>query len=137
MAKKIKVILDTNLWISFLITKNLSQLDEILFENKARLVFSEELLEEFLAVIKRPKLSKFFTNIDIEKLLEVIQEYSDFIEVKSKVKKCRDPKDDFLLSLGEDSKANFLITGDKDLLELKTHKKMKILTIKEFLNLEI
>lgn len=75
MAKKIKVILDTNLWISFLITKNLSQLDEVLFENKARLVFSEELLEEFLAVIKRPKLSKFFTNNDIEKLLEVIQEY--------------------------------------------------------------
>ncbi len=89
MAKhQIKIILDANLWISFLITKNYTQLDEIIFTKNAKLIFSLELLEEFLDVIKRPKFRRFFSNKDIEELLESIQEYSDFIEVKSKIEIC-------------------------------------------------
>lgn len=56
----LKVIIDTNLWISFLISKNYAQLDEIIFSKKCVLVFSKELLEEFLEVIKRPKFRRFF-----------------------------------------------------------------------------
>ena len=56
-----RVILDTNLWISFLITKNFSQLDELLSNNNCILIFSDELLEEFLIVTKRPKFKKFFS----------------------------------------------------------------------------
>ena len=46
--------------------------------------------------------------------------------VKSKIELCRDSKDDFLLSLAMDSKADYLITGDNDLLDLKTIGKTKI-----------
>jgi len=131
--KSLKVILDTNLWISFLITQNYSQLDEILFEKKCILIFSEELLEEFLTVIKRPKFRKFFSPEDTENLIETIQEYAEFVEVKSKVSVCRDEKDNFLLSLSKDSKADFLITGDKDLLDLNDFESTKIVMIADFL----
>lgn len=47
---------------------------------------------------------------------------------------CRDEKDNFLLALAKDSGADYLITGDKDLLILKTIEKTKILTIVDFLN---
>jgi len=77
MAKKTaKVILDTNLWISFLISKNYTQLDNILFVQKATLIFSQELLEEFLDVVKRPKFRRFFPIENTEELLEIIQDYS-------------------------------------------------------------
>ena len=131
-TKSKKVIIDTNLWISFLITKNYNQLDKIIFERKCTLVFSDELLEEFLTVTKRPKFRRFFTQEDTENLIETIQEFADFFDVVSNVNVCRDIKDNFLLSLSKDSKANFLITGDNDLLELKSFESTKIITISDF-----
>lgn len=132
--KDARVILDTNLWISFLITNNYTQLDEILFSRNCILIFSAEFLEEFLTVVKRPKFRRFFSQDDIELLIETIQEYAIFIEVTSKVEVCRDSKDDFLLSLSKDSKADFLITGDKDLLVLEKFESTRILTITDFIN---
>ena len=128
-----RIIIDTNLWISFLITKDYTKLDEILFAKKAVLVFSQELLDEFLEVAKRPKFRRFFSAEDIETLLETIEEYAIFVEVKSVVDICRDPKDNFLLALSKDGKANILLSGDKDLLTLGKFGKTKILTISELL----
>ena len=60
--KKLQVILDTNLWISFLITKTLSKLDKHLQQGKMQLVFSEESFTEFLEVANRLKFKKYFTH---------------------------------------------------------------------------
>lgn len=60
-------------------------------------------------------------------------EVAEWVEVKTITKLCRDAKDDFLLSLAIDGKADFLITGDSDLLELNQLKKTKIITIADFL----
>ncbi|KMQ70265.1 putative toxin-antitoxin system toxin component, PIN family [Chryseobacterium koreense] len=132
-SKSQRIILDTNLWISFLISKNYAQLDEIIFERKCTLIFSEELLNEFLEVIKRPKLRRFFSQEDTENLIETIEEYAEFIDVSSNVEICRDEKDNFLLSLSKDSNADFLLTGDQDLLVLEKFEKTNILKISQFL----
>ncbi len=131
--KYLKIIIDTNLWISFLITKSYNRIDDLIIDKKIRIVFSEELLSEFIEVIQRPELAKYFTKNDLEELLELFDFYGGFIEVKSRIKQCRDPKDNFLLSLAIDSKADYLLTGDNDLLEIKEIGKTKILTITEFL----
>ncbi len=129
-----RIIIDTNLWISFLITKNFTRLDEIIFSKKCVLIFSQELLEEFLTVAKRPKFRRFFSSSDIEEILETIQEYAEFIEVTSKTEVCKDPKDNFLLSLSMDGNADFLLTGDNDLLILIKFRKTSIITISDFLD---
>ena len=128
-----RIIIDTNLWISFLITKNFTRLDKIIFSKKCVLIFSQELLEEFLTVAKRPKFRRFFSSSDIEEILETIQEYAEFIEVTSKTEVCKDPKDNFLLSLSIDGNADFLLTGDSDLLILTKFRKTLIITISDFL----
>jgi putative PIN family toxin of toxin-antitoxin system len=134
MQNKIsRIIVDTNLWISFLITKDFTKLDEIIFSKQSILVFSQELLNEFIEVAKRPKFRRFFSQKDIEELLETIDEYADFIKVYVEVEVCRDPKDNFLLSLSIDGNVDFLITGDKDLLDLKKFGETSILTISDFL----
>lgn len=134
MQNKIsRIIIDTNLWISFLITRDFTKLDEIIFSKHGVLVFSQELLDEFLAVAKRPKFRRFFSASDIVDLLETLDEYADFVKVQTKVSLCRDPKDNFLLSLSVDGNADFLLTGDKDLLDLKKFGETTIITISDFL----
>jgi len=132
--KHYRIILDTNLWISFLITKNYSKLDNILFSGNSTLVFSQELLYEFIDVVKRPKLQKYFSQTDIEDILKTIEEYGEFIKTSTNITVCRDPKDNFLLSLAVDGHADYLLTGDTALLELKKIEKTKIITISEFLS---
>jgi putative PIN family toxin of toxin-antitoxin system len=131
MQQKSRIIIDTNLWISFLLTKDFQKLDATI--NNITLLFSDELLEEFIAVAKRPKFKNYFSQQDLISLLAVVNEHAVFINVNSDVAECRDEKDNFLLSLAKDGKADYLLTGDKDLLDIKRLGKTKIITISEFL----
>ena len=97
------------------------------------MVFSNELIEEFVDVVNRPKFKRYFSKKDIEKLLEYFDQFGEIVKVTSDIKVCRDGKDNFLLNLSIDSKANFLITGDNDLLILKKIEKTKILTFTDFI----
>ena len=56
--------------------------------------------------------------------------------MESKINECRDPKDNFLLSLSVDGKADFLVTGDSDLLVLEKIEKTKIVSWTEFISKE-
>lgn len=131
--KPIRVIIDTNLWISFIISKRFDVLDSIIQSNKIRLLFSIELIEEIQATIEKPKLKKYFESNAIEEMLVAFEPRIDLIPVKSNIKVCRDSKDDFLLALSKDGKANFLITGDKDLLSIARFRKTDIVTFKQFI----
>ncbi len=130
-----KIILDTNLWISFLISNNLNSLDHFLREGKITIVFSNALLKEFIEVASRPKFKKYFTKKDIENLLAYFDNYGVLIAVNSNVNFCRDEKDNFLLDLAIDSTADYLITGDNDLLDLKLVEETQILTYTKFMEL--
>lgn len=133
MSKKSRVILDTNLWISFLISNNFNKLDKILNSKHCSILFSQELLNEFIEVSKRPKLIKYFSQSELEAILETIGEFAEFIDVKSQIKFFNDSKDDFLLSLAIDVHADYLITGDKELLEVKEYGETEIISIADFL----
>ncbi|MEO0518633.1 MAG: putative toxin-antitoxin system toxin component, PIN family [Cyanobacteria bacterium P01_A01_bin.116] len=132
-SSPIKVIIDTNLWISFLIGKQLSSLKPLLIEGKVQPVFSQQLLDELVRVTQRPKLQKYFAPQKVADLIEFLTAIGHLIDAQSVVTACRDPKDNYLLALAKDSRANFLITGDQDLLVLKTFEKTVIVTYKDFL----
>ncbi len=133
-AKTLRLVIDTNLWVSFLITRNYHKLDKIIVNHQAQLLFSKELLAEFIDVVNRPKLKKYFSKKDVEILLHSLEKNLHLIEVSSTVKLCRDPKDNFLLALAKDGKADYLITGDNDLLVLKKIGTTRIISITEFLS---
>ncbi len=133
MPKNDRIIIDTNLWISFLLSKDYSKLDKLFSNNDLVLLFSPELLEEFVEVARRPKFKKYFAVADLNSLLSEIHLKAEFLEVTSEINLCRDPKDDFLLSLSQDGNATHLITGDNDLLEIKVFGKTLILTIADYL----
>jgi uncharacterized protein len=133
-SKTLKLIIDTNLWISFIISNKQNLLDTLLFTEKATLLFSAELIAEIEQTIIKPKLKKYFEKNALDKMLLAFEPFIDFIEVESIITICRDPKDNFLLALAKDGKADFLLTGDKDLLGLKKFGNTKIKTITAFIN---
>ena len=130
---KDRVVIDTNLWISFLISKDYSRLDKILSDKLIILLYSQQLIDEFIEVALRPKIKKYFSDEDLQALLISMSDRAVFIDISSTVNICRDPKDNFLLALAKDGKASHLLTGDKDILILKTFGKTKILTITDYL----
>lgn len=67
-------------------------------------------------------------------MLSTFEPFIDLMEVKSIVTVCRDPKDNFLLALSKDGKADYLLTGDKDLLDLIKFGKTQIKTITAFID---
>jgi len=131
--RKLRIILDTNLWIIFILTKDYSKLDQILDSKSAVLLFSAELLDEFLEVVRRPKFRKYFSQEDLLGLLNQIETHAEIIRVNSIVKECRDSKDDFLLALAIDGNATHLITGDLDLFSMKKFKNTEIVTMGVFM----
>lgn len=129
VMKNKKVILDTNLWISFLISKDFSFLDNYVQKRVVKLIFSEELLDEFYVVVQRPSLKKYFSKKDLDYLFEIIGQYAVIQNISSNLHLCRDEKDNFLLNLAIDSNSDFLVTGDKDLLVLGNINQTEIVTI--------
>ena len=131
---KDRIIVDTNLWISFLLTRDFSNLDKLFADQSITLLFSQELLDEFIEVARRPKFKKYFSLSDLQDMLQELSLRAEFIAVTSTVDACRDSKDNFLLSLAVDGKATHLITGDKDLLDIGNFEVTKIITIATYLS---
>jgi putative PIN family toxin of toxin-antitoxin system len=133
-ARKNRIIIDTNLWISFLLSRNFPKLDQIILDKSTILLFSDELLEEFIDVAVRPKFRKFFSTEDLLILLNHIENNCEFVKIVSEISICRDSKDNFLLALAKDGHATYLITGDKDLTSIGKFEDTKIISIAEFLD---
>ena len=79
--------------------------------------------------------ARLFSKKDIENLIDFFLESGSLIIIQSDVNLCRDEKDNFLLNLALDGKADYLVTGDHDLLELKNIGEIRIISISDFLNI--
>lgn len=102
-SKPIKVIIDTNLWISFLIGKQFGSLKPLLVEGMIQPVLSQQIFEEITLVTQRPKLQKYFSSEKVSELIVFLKAIGLLIEIQSTVSLCRDAKDNFLLALAKDS----------------------------------
>ncbi|MDR0833377.1 MAG: putative toxin-antitoxin system toxin component, PIN family [Candidatus Symbiothrix sp.] len=130
-----KVIIDTNLWVSFLIGHNLSALKSWCKNEQLSIYICKELVSEFLDVVSRPKITKYITAQDIFDTLKLMECcVSKLIQIQA-VSPVRDAKDLYLLSLADTVSADYIITGDKDLLILEQHNQTQIVTRSEFMQI--
>ncbi|MEX2597801.1 MAG: putative toxin-antitoxin system toxin component, PIN family [Salibacteraceae bacterium] len=128
----VKVIFDTNVWISFLIGKRLSKLKQYIADGTIIIVTTEQLLIEIKTVTGREKLKKYFPKESVDDLMALLETIAENVSIQPTHFLNRDPKDNFLLDLIDFSKADYLVTGDKDLLEHNPFKTAKVLTPAEF-----
>ena len=130
-----KVLFDTNLWISFMIGKRLATLADVLCRNDVHVYMSEQLLEEVQTVIARPKFNAIISaesRLAFQDMVDNVCYWTPItIQAKSPI---RDIKDLFILSMAESVPVDFIVSGDKDLTELRSHAGIPILSYSEFLN---
>lgn len=141
--KKQSVVVDTNIFISALIipqskpAKIITHIKQNMFD----LVISHPLLQELEDVLKRSKYEKRYhiSKNTTQKLISYIRQNSRIVEQLNKPKiEIRDIKDTTILATAIDGKADFLITGDNDLLMLKDApaiSPLKIITVDNFIKL--
>ena len=131
-TNNIRVIVDTNIWISSLIGRQLKSLRELLSYPTIELVVTDRLIQEVLLVARRPKFAKYFHSEDVDQLQKWMMQNMTNVPLGKIPARCRDPKDDYLLELAIQSKAIYLVSGDSDLLEMETIGECRIMTVKQF-----
>lgn len=130
---KIRVVVDTNLWISSLIGRRLAGLRKFFENSTFELVSTTALVEEISVVALRDKFRKYFEVCEAMELLSWMQENTLSVEIEGNIPvRCRDPKDDYLLELAVQAKAIYLVSGDSDLLELENIGDCRIMTVAQF-----
>lgn len=128
----IKIVVDTNLWISFLIGKRLSTLKNSILKGNVELYLSDELYQEIIKVLDYPRIKKSVSLGEFFELINLFGRKIHRIIPDCIIKDCRDPRDNFLLELALSAKADYLVTGDADLLELNPYRGIQILSAADF-----
>jgi len=129
-----RVVLDTNVLVSALLFKGrLARLVELWRKGAIVPVISRETFAEFRTVLCYPKFA--LTADEIQAIIEEeILPFFEVVEVKEKVEGvCRDPYDDMFLAVAVTAHAAWIVTGDKDLLELGGYGAASIVTPQEFI----
>ncbi len=130
----LRVVVDVNVLISFLIGKRLGGFVAALRRSDFVLLVSPTLLTELLDVAARPRFRKHFPVEFAHQLVVALAEAGESVEVRStgQATLSRDPKDDYLLLMAKKGKADVLITGDDDLLSLKRYGGTRIVSARDF-----
>jgi putative PIN family toxin of toxin-antitoxin system len=129
-----RVVVDTNILVSFAIrpSQDFEKLFDYLAAHGTALV-SEETIAELFAVLSR---ETFRSYIPQESAIDYVEWYagiSESVAVNEHVAACRDPRDDKFLSLAIAGKADCIISGDSDLLDMVAYSGIPIYRATEFL----
>ena len=128
-------MIDTNVLASSILIKKSSS-DFVL--KKARslgiLLFSEATFQELQTTLSRSKFDRYVSLQVRSEFIFRLRLESELVDIVERVDLCRDEKDNKFLEVAINGKAEYLITGDNDLLVLRPFQDVKIMTINEFLD---
>ena len=127
----IKVVLDTNILVSAFITgkgKEWNILQKCV-SKEFQLFLSKEILEEFVEVMSEHRFG--YSINQVEKMEMMLVEVSHIVYPQTKVSEVLDdPDDNKILECALESKAEYILTGDKHLLKIKNYKGINYLALK-------
>ncbi|PZO42643.1 MAG: putative toxin-antitoxin system toxin component, PIN family [Pseudanabaena frigida] len=132
-----KVVLDTNIWVSAIIWGGIP--DEIIILQQRNLLtigMSEKLLNELERTFNKKKIQPKLEvlNLTSSSAISLVKESVVLYPIEELfVPELRDPDDNIVLATAIAAKANVIITGDQDLLVLEEYQEIKIMTAKDFL----
>jgi putative PIN family toxin of toxin-antitoxin system len=132
--KKEVYILDTNIWISFLLSKKYDTLVKIILENNFEVVTCKNLVTEFEQVLQRKKFKKYIRKNEINEAVKIHLKLCTFIHIELKANELTDRKDNYLLDLYRAAHASIIVTGDKQLNTQASKLGFKVITLVQFEN---
>lgn len=133
-----KVVLDTNIFVSAFIVKNGNPAQILRFIDKIELITSREILEETEEVLNRKHIKKKYrlTDKQIKEYIVALQQ-SCILTKPTYIERVikDDPDDDIVLAMAKQTKANYIVSGDPHLTKLKAYEHISILTPVQFLKI--
>jgi len=123
-----RVILDTNILLSALLSSAgaPAKLIDAWERNKFMLVACDQLVAELREVAGRPFLRRRLRGSVAESLAAGVRDFSLFIHDLPSGPRAPDSKDSYLLALAQAAAAEFLVTGDKQLIALRHYRSTRI-----------
>jgi len=131
----VRVVIDTNVLISaiFWSGKPKQLLNQV---RRGKIIFltSEVLLLELKEVLTRDDKPFKLSEREAHRVLTQLRDLAEIIEPHSLITACRDTADNRVLECAVDGRADWIVTGDSDLLDLKAFQGIIIATVSHFLS---
>lgn len=139
-----RVLVDTNVLFSRLLpnshaNSSINRLFDSAILERCLLVVPEEVLDELVeAREKKPYLANAISADEMQRFIRFLRVVAEILprQTNPAPSVLRDPRDDFLLIAATIGDADYLVTGDRDLLDIRDRlTRPRIVTVAEFLNL--
>lgn len=124
-----RIVIDTNVLISslfFTTSTPARAVDKAV--TRAQIVATPETLRELIGKLHSPKFDRYVRRERRDALLERVASLVEIIDVLQRIRASRDPKDDKFLEAAVNGRADVIVTGDKDLLDLNPFRGIAIVT---------
>ena len=133
-----KVVLDTNIWLSGIFWQgNPYKIIKLGEQRKIEIIISRGIIEEIIEVLNRDsRFQRFIKNrkVSISDLIKTTLYIATLIETKTKINVIKEvADDDRILEAAVDGKADYIISGDRHLLDIRKFNEIKIMKANEFL----
>ena len=136
--KVLRVVLDTNVFVSGLLSKTglPAKILDAWRAGQYLLIASPPIVAEIKRVLQAPRIREkyFITDGDIEQLIILLEKEALIVPGYTDVKDAipDDPSDEMFLACAVDAAADFIVSGDRHLLEISEYKGISIITVNEF-----
>ncbi len=131
---KSRIVLDSNVLLSAALFKQSTPrqaLDKAAVNGQ--ILMSNEIFGELQDIFNRPKFDKYSSRLVRNEFLNDFLAVVENVEIVQKIVICRDRKDGKFLELAVNGSADWIITGDRDLLVLHPFRNINIISPNEFL----
>ncbi len=133
-----RVVVDTGVFVSALICRRgtTGKVLQTLRDNRFTVIYSTDMLVEIVNVLGREKFhKKYHIQPDgIAALIDLMRLRGELVIPNKSVSACRDPKDDKFLEAALIGEADFIVSGDADLLDMVSFEQIPIIQSAEFLD---
>jgi len=131
----VDIVFDVNVLVSSLIGRGKPrQLWLKAVTGEFELILSRRIVEEFVEVISRPKFKRYVGERDVLDFLEALSTTANIVRTRSSFRVIReDPDDNTILATAYDARADYAVSGDKHLLELKDFEGTRTVTVDNML----
>ena len=134
MRSNPRCVFDTNVLVSALLFDRSKPARAFFVALRAgEVLVSADVISELSDVLGREKFRRYVSGEERGRFLRSLLRETTLVEVRGKVRACRDPKDDKFLELAVNGNADCIVSGDDDLLTLGPFRGIRILTPDGFL----
>lgn len=129
-----RVVLDTNIFVSMALGGQVGKINDEWRAGKFILVVSEDIVSEYLDVLQRPKLH--LKSRTIAAIVSRVYRKAEFVTPAEKILVIlANTTDNKFIEAAVTGKTDYIVSGDRHVLDLKEYKSIPIITAREFIDI--